>query len=419
MEESLLYDKERTSSPSEKTLLDATKMEITTPPKVRFPKITTTSSPEDNIKDNTGNSPKLQVDSRRAGLDNNTLSSLGISVRRSSRSSNFDSSPIGTQNREVSDEFEMNSGHLDVGSNNTDSSKTNAFSIPQSPSSKTKLLPPTTPKSRHNEMFLSPSSPKLKSPGVYKEHDKPIREISNTLKTRLNYALVKLQNGWTEKTFSQLEKEVDREKNPLHSDDTIKLEAQRRLSVYNNIYANDNSDSDGNSEEDSNIARFSIENHKNAKLENKDYIKGLSSNSAHTAFLKAISSPKKSNHANDKYPVSPLKWNQREGSPTKETSPVPEDEAIETLMSLSSPKKSHSKAFEMINNNKKPVLSNRESSDKKDHSAFKPLNVINNSNNISRDSKSQTEVGNDSTDIEMEFDDVQTDIEDPETSVDT
>lgn len=72
------------------------------------------------------------------------------------------------------------------------------------------LLPPTTPKSRRSEGFLSPS-PRLRSPPTAVRRsagERPIREISHTLRTRLNYALVKLQNGWTDKTLPELETEL-------------------------------------------------------------------------------------------------------------------------------------------------------------------------------------------------------------------
>lgn len=72
------------------------------------------------------------------------------------------------------------------------------------------LLPPTTPKSRRSEVFLSPS-PRLRSPPTAARRstgERPIREISHTLRTRLNYALVKLQNGWTDKTLPELETEL-------------------------------------------------------------------------------------------------------------------------------------------------------------------------------------------------------------------
>ncbi|CAI4064747.1 hypothetical protein SUVZ_08G1210 [Saccharomyces uvarum] len=75
----------------------------------------------------------------------------------------------------------------------------------------TSSLLPTTPKSRRSEVFLSPS-PRLSSPPTAAARrpagERPIREISHTLRTRLNYALVKLQNGWEDKTLPELETQL-------------------------------------------------------------------------------------------------------------------------------------------------------------------------------------------------------------------
>ena len=79
----------------------------------------------------------------------------------------------------------------------------------------TSSLLPTTPKSRRSEVFLSPS-PRLSSPPTAAAvaaarrpaGERPIREISHTLRTRLNYALVKLQNGWEDKTLPELETQL-------------------------------------------------------------------------------------------------------------------------------------------------------------------------------------------------------------------
>ncbi|CCC70918.1 hypothetical protein NCAS_0G00310 [Naumovozyma castellii] len=213
--------------------------------------------------------------------------------------------------------------------------------ISLSPSAKIRLLPPTTPKSKHTEVFLSPS-PKLKSPSVYKDNGKPIREISNNLKTRLNYAFVKLQNGWVDKTLSELETELEitsssASSNSRRSQNTIYSSS----SSYVNKFANTNGTgidiggADGDSE----------------------------SMSANAAFIKALTSPRKkpnslANDNNNPFlsspksnSVSPLRWTGRTPSIVKkepnedqeemEVEEKPSEvEAIETLMSLSSPKKS-------------------------------------------------------------------------------
>lgn len=212
----------------------------------------------------------------------------------------------------------------------------NAFLVPQSPSVKSRLLPPTTPKSRNAEVFLSPS-PNLKSPGTYKDNGKPIREISNGLKARLNYALVKLQNGWVDKTMPELENELSvggkRHKNEEDDEDSetsaaqveYAREALLKGSSYNNEFMTDTED----------VARGTG----SSAVEEGDTV-----NSAHLAFLKALSSPKKK-MKQEGGPRSPLQWSKPKKINTsleKEKDQPSEVEAIETLMSLSSPQRPRS-----------------------------------------------------------------------------
>ncbi|SCU93420.1 LAME_0F03752g1_1 [Lachancea meyersii CBS 8951] len=194
------------------------------------------------------------------------------------------------------------------------------FIVPESPGVKTRLLPPTTPKSRNAEVFLSPS-PKLKSSGIQKDTERPIRELSNNLKTRLNYAFVKLQNGWTDKTLPQLESGTD--DSPEKPLEVPKL----RNTAYSNRFLE---------EEDS------------------------GNNSAHAALMNALGSPRKKQQQQPGSSFSSgglLASPQKPAPPPIITKPVsvavsPADkpktrsedqpsevEAIETLMSLSSPKK--------------------------------------------------------------------------------
>ncbi|EDO17873.1 hypothetical protein Kpol_1043p64 [Vanderwaltozyma polyspora DSM 70294] len=302
---------------------------------------------------------KLQSPVQTPSPKNQSLhGEFSTGVRRSSTSLGYLSTPLPNKSdRRVSNDFVGESQYQNM----------NAFLAPNSPNGKTRLLPPTTPKSRNTEVFLSPS-PKLKSPGVYKEQAKPIREISNNLKTRLNYALVKLQNGWVDKTLPELEIELDGEQNQHQQSnmDTTKLtESQRRMSTYSNIYANDDYDSNavmpmaefgnGNGNNKAkNDSRNDKEDKKKKKVpESKLSIDTTSKNlpaenstSAHLAFLKAISSPQK--QASERLNVSPLKWQNR-NSPRKDQ--PTEEEAIETLMSLSSPKKS---SFTNLENAMKP-----------------------------------------------------------------
>lgn len=235
-------------------------------------------------------------------------------VRRSSTSLGFLASPLHPRAEAV------------LSSNGLSSSHENAFIIPQSPSVKSRLLPPATPKSRNAEVFLSPS-PKLKSPSIYKENGKPIREISNGLKARLNYALVKLQNGWVDKTLPELENELGNGKKHKNEDgdDVTPSEqgTQLKSSSYSNQYATDEGEA--------------FQNESSAI---DDMEEGNNGNSAHLAFLRALSSPKKK-LKQETSATSPLQWTrQKKSEPAKRQKDAPSEvEAIETLMSLSSPQR--------------------------------------------------------------------------------
>lgn len=236
-------------------------------------------------------SKRLSFDVEREEMDApspkspQTPSPPNSKIRRSSVSHGFLPSPLPGSNHK-----------RDSGGNSA---------APDSPGVKTRLLPPTTPRTRNSEHFLSPS-PKLKSPGVYKESEKPIREISNNLKTRLSYAFVKLQNGWVDKTLPELESQTS---SPEGEDAVPK----QRASYSNQFLIGDDAES----------------------------------NSAHAAFLNALTSPKKkqrqesSSSAN--WSASPRKPPTLPKITTKPKDGPSEVEAIETLMSLSSPTNKHSR----------------------------------------------------------------------------
>ncbi|SCW02194.1 LAFE_0F01046g1_1 [Lachancea fermentati] len=200
--------------------------------------------------------------------------------------------------------------------------------IPNSPSVKSRLLPPTTPKSKHTELFLSPS-PKLKSPGVYKDSEKPIREISNNLKTRLNYAFVKLQNGWVDKTLPELESELSSKqgKQSPQRNDRLRRQAES-----------------GNEEDKDIVATKRTSTYSNQFVD----LQEVDSNSAHAAFLNALASPKKKQRSMSSTSIGWSKSPQKLPPITTSGNQPSEVEAIETLMSLSSPKKqSHSGSIEL------------------------------------------------------------------------
>lgn len=237
-----------------------------------------------------------------------------------------------------------------------------AAAVAFSPSSRsTRLLPPTTPKSKNHESFMSPT-PHLTSPSIYKESNKPIREISNNLKTRLNYALVKLQNGWVDRTLPELESELSRQQMLIQQRQQQQLSPERQhnhqeiylspshhiSSSYTNQFAHGNeSDSNDEASDNTNSARLA-------------FMKALASPVRHQPHARAepaVSASRKANHPvtgrSDHGPaVSPLKWSQTShgsSSSVKQEKPqvvttkkegATEVAAIETLMSLSSPKKS-------------------------------------------------------------------------------
>ena len=290
------------------------------------------------------------------------------------------------------------------------------FDVPNSPSSnkgrktsishesgsgRTRLLPPTTPKSRQTEVFMSPS-PKLRSPQVSKEIEKkPIKEISNELKTRLNYALMKLQNGWVDKSLPELEhtlatdrgdgiNEIGQGQNSgevfskLDNNDAGKdFLQQRRKSGYVNQFAGDDSSSatfkfeglKGNTQSNDKGGDERAGTKTAIKTESNEMYSEVQSdsdensndegNSAHSAFLKALSSPKKKQKSSSStsYPVSPLRWTSTsrpkpltldtnlENTKKNTKGPPLEVEAIETLMSLASPKKSSGSLDEALASN--------------------------------------------------------------------
>ncbi|KAG7837766.1 hypothetical protein KL942_004178 [Ogataea angusta] len=65
----------------------------------------------------------------------------------------------------------------------------------------------------HDTLLKSPKRQPGSSPfRVHKKNDNEIKEISENLKTRLNYANVKIQHGWSAKSISELEKNLEEEK---------------------------------------------------------------------------------------------------------------------------------------------------------------------------------------------------------------
>lgn len=316
-----------------------------------------------------------------------------------------------------------------------------AFSpIAHNSTGNTRLLPPTTPKSRNMESaFLSPT-PHITSPSVYKESNKPIREISNNLKARLNYAFVKLQNGWVDRTLPELENELDRQQiliQQRHNLQQLQQQSSPQRSIHlspahsiSSSYTNHFAYGNGISTDGDNTGSFDND----AKFDYGDKAeRSDSTNSARLAFMKALSSPVRSGNLSSSSTVndssmgrqphpaslsmnfnsrdstlsstktsnnntngslstssSPLKWSNNRSSKAamnsfqeqkrdikqiktiKKKDGSIEVAAIETLMSLSSPKKSNpSTSFSDKNNNSEQDTENDTEIDEEDDSETK------------------------------------------------
>lgn len=274
---------------------------------------------------------------RRSSSEWQTPSSNASSSRgRNSRRLSFLNTPVrsnsfGVVSRDDErDNDAENHDHDDDDDNDDNHSHTLVLSAS---SHRINVQSPKTPRSRHSEMFLSPS-PKLKSPlgHVSKEPVKPISEISQNLKTRLNYAYMKYQNGWSDKTLNELESEL----NVVAG------------SNYVNKFALDINDTLQNTA--SNINREPTANINDSGKYNNKYNNTLNDKdtSAHWALLQALSENKKK-RATSKQETS--EDDEQGGTDTAEVprlnvTPFPpetnkpiEKVAVETLISLAAPLK--------------------------------------------------------------------------------
>lgn len=215
---------------------------------------------------------------------------------------------------------------------------------PQSPGKTVSLMPPETPKSKNQELFLSPSLD-LQSP-VHKPftaNQKPIREISNNLKSRLNYAYVKMMHH-------QKKDSTDESNATTTTTYTVKP------SSYSNVFAQD-SDTEPESvsferKPDTKTGAGSVSGsgsgsgHGSANSLLEPGIELIEENSAQAAFLKALQSPKKKQRSlSSTHPKITRTSSSTDDGPNSQPSEV---EAIETLMSLSSPhKRRPSGSFEL------------------------------------------------------------------------
>lgn len=199
-------------------------------------------------------------------------------------------------------------------------------------SNKISFQSPKTPRTRTNEMFLSPS-PHLKSPSghISKDPVKPISEISQNLKTRLNYAYMKYQNGWSDKTINELEQEL----NVVSG------------TGYINKFAVDAGD---------HVEKVADESAESSKYSNKYHHKvNDNDTSAHWALLQALSERKNENKDRVQENSEDSGHESSVGKDTGKLNVTPfapdadrpiEKVAVETLISLASPAKGKEKEDE-------------------------------------------------------------------------
>jgi len=219
------------------------------------------------------------------------------------------------------------------------------------------LLPPATPMSNSGKFKLSnvPQTPfsakssnelttsPLKSPSTFQDNEDlekpPIRQISSTLKARLSYAFVKYQHGWTNQSLDELEKTVGN-KDPDLVEPFKELAAAQKASqskTYDDFWNNGNTSS--SSSKKSLISPSKVTKPTNSLLKSptkvnleRDVDQIEDDGSANLAFLQAISktrSPKRRSHLQTNLRIDASKYTNPQQNP--------EAEAIESLMSLSSP----------------------------------------------------------------------------------
>jgi hypothetical protein len=172
----------------------------------------------------------------------------------------------------------------------------------------------------------------LKSPSDGKEEaddtNPPIRHISSALKTRLSYAFVKFQKGWANQSLDELEKNLGQSDDVFKTKDSHAKAAQKNISPAKVVKPIKSPQRSMKIEQPTvllnNGRRFS---------EDEDLIAAEDDGSANAAFLQAISksrSPK--TRQNNPHPpplrLDPVSLNKEYN---------PEADAIQTLMSLSSP----------------------------------------------------------------------------------
>lgn len=245
---------------------------------------------------------------------------------------------------------------------------------PVSPTAKwsnSKLRVPSTPRTQNLEFLLSPTT-NIKSPHIDEHNeihlnhldvdDEPIKNVSDRFRIRLNYAMMKVKNGWTDKTLSDLVTLEDKSKDssPNHFGKPFNTSYSFNKIKKENSHRRRKSDFNETSLISPPRRRFS--SYQNDCNFNEA---GEIEDSAYNAFLLAISKSKSRNgsitgsrkssymggsrnasisYSDSHGPLSPMTRSRKNSFTSSTTTQNPEHtsevDAIETLMSLSSPKKS-------------------------------------------------------------------------------
>jgi hypothetical protein len=170
----------------------------------------------------------------------------------------------------------------------------------------------------------------LKSPSQLADDDleskPPIRQITTKLRTRLNYAMVKYSNGWMNQSLSELEKTV------LDKDVDVAMDGSTASGLVSSPFGKAIGSPSRVAKPQSQVL-----SPRKTKRDHRRSMEPLDAGgSANAAFLHAISkslSPKRRPHLN----TNSLRIDNTI-SMAEQPHDSPEAEAIETLMSLSSPR---------------------------------------------------------------------------------
>ncbi|CAI4045387.1 DNA-binding protein SRL3 SKDI_11G2990 [Saccharomyces kudriavzevii IFO 1802] len=178
-------------------------------------------------------------------------------------------------------------------------------------------ITPSTPKSKNEEMFVSPTPPLVSPTAVNgEENNDSVHEISQTLKSKLNCAMVKLSK-------EQEEYHLARKFQCSANEQAALIPPAATEKIRKGLYSN----------------KFASKHRRCQSLdESRKFLSSLEDSSAHAAFLKAISSKHTRNKSVETVNVSPLRWFSHKRAQSTQESSLQEFVAIDTLLKMSSSK---------------------------------------------------------------------------------